>query len=120
MLSHIANRFGVAGSTIAVLAVVASVSVMMLPYRLSLLRGAFFDTASFVQLAGPLLAVGFGAAALRGDTRSRRFGFVAIALSVVAFVLALLTAQPHSRAHFGPMGVPPKTVEPIGINLDGD
>ena len=52
MQSHIANRFGVAASTIAVLAVIASVWAVMLPYRLSLFQRAVLDTALWVQLAG--------------------------------------------------------------------
>jgi hypothetical protein len=98
MQSHIANRCGIAASTIAGLAVVASVSAMMLPYRLSPLQRTFLDAALLVQLAGPLLAIGFGSAALRGDTRSRRFGFIAINLSVIAFVLAMSTSHVHSMS----------------------
>ena len=100
MRSHIANRFGVAGSTIAVLAVVASVWDMLLPYRLSPIQRACLDTALIVQLAGPLLAVGFGSAALRGDRRSRRFGFITIALSAVAFLLAMLASPVHSTSRW--------------------
>jgi hypothetical protein len=96
MQSHIANRFGVAASTIAVLAAIASVWAVMLPYRLSLFQRAVLDTALWVQLAGPLLAVGFGSAALRGDTRSRILGFTAIALSVLAFVMAMSASHVHS------------------------
>jgi hypothetical protein len=99
MQSHIANRLGVAGCTIAVFAVAASVSTMMMPYRLSQLQNAILDTAVPVELAGPLLAVGFGSAALGGDARSRRFGVVAIALSVVAFLVATIAANPHSVSH---------------------
>jgi len=97
---HVAGRFGVAGSTIAVLAVVASVSAMILPYRISQFQAAILHTASVVQLVGPLLAVFFGSAALGGDTRSRRFGFVAIALSIFAFVLAMITSGVHSVSHW--------------------
>jgi len=100
MKSHIANRFGVAGSTIAVLAVVASVSAMILPYRISQFQAAILHTAFVVQLVGPLLAVIFGSAALGGDMRSRRFGFIAIALSIFAFVLAMLTTGIHSISHW--------------------
>ena len=100
MQSHITNRFGVAASTIAVLAVVVSVWAMMLPYRLSPLQRAFLDTTLWVQLVGPLLAVGFGSVALRGDTRSRRFGFTAIALSVIAFLLAMFTSHVHSMSRW--------------------
>lgn len=100
MQSHIANRFGVAGSTIAVLAVVASAWAMMLPYRLSLFQRAVLDSALWVQLAGPLLGVGFGSVALRGDTRSRILGFTAIALSVLAFVLGMSASPAHSGSRF--------------------
>ena len=100
MKSHIANWFGVAASTISVLAVVASLLAMMLPYRISQLQGAFLDTAMVVQLAGPLLAVVLGSAALSGDKRSRRFGYIAIALSVVAFMLAMFTSGAHSISHW--------------------
>ena len=98
MKSHMANRFGVAASTISVLAVVASLLAMMLPYRLSPSQKAVLDTALWVQLAGPLLAVGFGGAALCGDGRSRRFAYIAIALSVVAFLVALFTSNVHSAS----------------------
>jgi hypothetical protein len=96
MQAHIANRFGVAAITIAILVAVTSVLAVMLPYRLSPLQKAFLDTALWVELAGPVLAIAFGSAALRGDPRSRRFGFVAIALSVVAFLLS--TAHVHSMS----------------------
>lgn len=100
MKAYIANRFGVAGSTIAVTAVVASVSAMMLPYRISQFQAAILHTAFVVELAGPLLAIILGSAALGGDTRSRRFGFIAIALSVFAFVLVMLTPNAHSISHW--------------------
>jgi hypothetical protein len=96
MQAHIANRFGVAAITIAIIVVVTSVLTVMLPYRLSPSQKAFLDTALWVELAGPLLAITFGSAALRGDPRSRRFGFIAIAMSVVAFVLAMSTSHVHS------------------------
>jgi len=100
MQAHIANRFGVAAGTVAVLAVFVSVSAMMLPYRLSPSQKAFLDTAVWVQLAGPLLAIGFGIVALRGDARSRRLGFIAIASSVVTFVLTMSTSHVHSMSRF--------------------
>ena len=99
MQSRFANRFGVAAITIAVLAVVASVWAMLLPYRLSQAQNAILETAFVVQSAGPLLASIFGYLALEGDKRSRRFGIIAIVFSVVAFILGIVTADPHSVGH---------------------
>jgi hypothetical protein len=100
MKSHIANWFGVAASTISVVAVVMSLLAMMMPYRISQLQGAFLDTAMVVQLVGPPLAVVLGSAALSGDTRSRKFGYIAITLGIVAFMLAMITAGVHSVSHW--------------------
>ena len=100
MKSHLANWFGIAASTISILAVAAYLLAMMLPYRVSQLQGAFLDTATVVQLAGPLLAVVLGSVALSGDKRSRRFGYVSIALSIAAFMLAMFTPGAHSRSHW--------------------
>jgi len=87
MHTHITRSFGVAGIVIAVLAVVSSFLTTILPFGLSPSQRALFDTALLIQVAGPGLAMGFGVAALRGDAHSRKFGFVAIALSVIVFVV---------------------------------
>lgn len=71
---------------------------MTLPYRISQSQAALLDTANLVQYAGPLVAIALASAALSGDKRSRRFGIVAIALSIVAFVLP--TSAAHSVSHW--------------------
>jgi hypothetical protein len=97
MQSHITDRLGVAAGTIAVLAVVASLWALTLPYRISQSQAALLDTAVLVGAAGPLVAIALASAALSGDKRSRRFGIVAIALSVVAFVLTPTSAHSISN-----------------------
>jgi len=100
MRSHIANRFGVAADTFAVLAVGAYAYAVTLPYRLSPAQDALLDVVFLVQLAGPAFAVGFGIVSLRGAARSRRMGFVALALAIPTLLLALLTMQPHSTSRW--------------------
>ena len=100
MRSEIANRFGVAGGTIAVLAVAAYAYAITLPYRLSQSQSALLDVAFIIQTAGAALAIGLSCAALRGDARSRRFGFVAIAISVITLLLALVASRIHSMSRW--------------------
>jgi hypothetical protein len=100
MSTRTANWFGVAGSTIAALAVAASVWAAMLPYRLSPSESALLSVALLVQLAGPVFAAAFGSAALRGDTRSRRFGFAALALSAVTLAFLIFTSHVHSTSRW--------------------
>jgi hypothetical protein len=100
MKSHIANWFGVAAGTISVFAVIASLLAILLPYRISQFQMAFLRTAMVVELVGPLLGVVLGSAALSGDKRSRRFGYVAIVLSIIAFILAMLASGAHSVSHW--------------------
>jgi hypothetical protein len=98
MRSHIASWFGVAGSTIATLAVAASVWATTLPYRLSPPQSALLDVAFFVQMAGVVFGAGFGIAAFRGDARSRRLGFVTLVLTVVTFGFIFFGSYIHSTS----------------------
>ena len=100
MSTHITRWLGVAGSTIAVLAVVASLWAATLPRRLSPEQRALLDTAGLLQLAGVVFGLGFGSAALRGDARSRRWGFVALALGVATLAFVIFTSGPHSTARW--------------------
>jgi len=94
----ITSWFGVAGITIAALAVAASACAAMLPYRLSPSQAVMLNVAALLQLAGPVFAAGLGSAALRGDARSRRLGYVALALSAVTFAFLIFTSHVHSTS----------------------
>jgi hypothetical protein len=100
MRPHIASRFGVAGTTVAVLALAACGYAFTLPYRLSPSQMALLDVAVIVQFAGSALSLILGIAALRGDARSRRFGFAAITLGIVALLVAFFSPQIHSMSRW--------------------
>ena len=100
MRSDISRWCGVAGGTLAALAVAASVWAALLPYRISQMQGELLDTAVLLQLAGPICAALCGSAALSGDVRSRRLGFIALTLSGVAFGFLAFTSNVHSISHF--------------------
>ena len=96
MSPHVANRFGVAASTIAVLALVAGGYAMAVPYRLSPPQKALLEVAGIVQIVGSAISLAFGIVALRGDLRSRRFGSAAIALTAVALSMTFFATPAHS------------------------
>ncbi len=100
MSIRIANCFGVAADTIAALGLCAWVFAFTLPYRLSPMQASLFITAMWIELAGPLLAIGFGTVSLHGDARARRMGCLAIALAAPTLLLALVTVQPHSTSRW--------------------
>jgi len=100
MSTRIANWFGVAADTFAALGLCAWAFAFTLPYRLSPMQDSLFSVAMLVQLAGPVLAIGLGSFSLRGDTRARRMGYLAIALAVPTLVFAILTVQPHSTSRW--------------------
>jgi len=100
MTSRITGWFGVAGVTIGALAIAGSVWEITLPYRLSKMQTALLDSVVLLQLAGPLFAAGFGAAALRGDARGRKLGFVALGLGAIAFGFLLFSSAAHSTSRY--------------------
>jgi hypothetical protein len=100
MSPQVASRFGVAGSTLAVLALAACGYAFSLPYRLSPPQMALLGVATVVQFAGSFFSIALGAVALQGDSRGRRFGCAAIALGFIALLLAAFTGQPHSSSRW--------------------
>ena len=101
MSSHIASRFGVAGGTIALLALAASGYAMSLPYRISPTQMSLLGVAHLVQFVGSPLSLLLGVVALWGDRRSQWFGYAAIALGGVALLLAFFfTPFAHSTSRW--------------------
>jgi hypothetical protein len=100
MSARIASWLGVAGATLAILALAGWGYAFSLPYRLSPPRMALLEVAELEQFAGSLIGIILGTAALWGDSRSRRFGFIAIVLAVTALFLATFTLQPHSTSRW--------------------
>jgi hypothetical protein len=98
--TYITRGLGVAGSTIAVLAAVASLWAATLPYRLSPEQGALLHTAGLIQLAGLVLGPGFGIVALRGDARTRRLGLVGLAFSGATLAFVIFTHPAHSTSRW--------------------
>ncbi|MBI3880517.1 MAG: hypothetical protein HY301_10715 [Verrucomicrobia bacterium] len=96
MTQHITTKAGLAGATAGMLALAAQIYAVTLPYRLSPTQHEFLGAAFVVQLVGVAIAVALGIVALRGDARSRRFGFVAITIGIVVLLLAVLTTHVHS------------------------
>jgi hypothetical protein len=100
MRTQIANWFGVAADTLALVASAACAYAITRPYRLSPPEMALLEVADLVQLAGPALAICFAVISLGGNARARQMGFVALALAVPTLLFALLTSQPHSTSRW--------------------
>jgi hypothetical protein len=93
------NLLGVAASAAAAVAVAAYVYAVLLPYRLSPTQQELFDISLIIQFSGPVLAIGLGIPARRGDDRARKLASVAIAVAFATFLFAMCTAHVHSASH---------------------